>query len=126
MYPAFIVNNKIKPKHIDVKFIELYKYFYDERIKLKPLSKKDKKIKGIIDAYKLLLNGGVYGKFGEKTSWLYDYQAMLSVTIGCQLSILMLIEDYVLNGIKVISANTKRHWCFKIWLIAGNPLESLN
>jgi hypothetical protein len=39
-------------------------------------------------------------------SWIYDRQLTMFTTITGELSLLMLIEAYELNGIKVISANT--------------------
>lgn len=105
MYPAFIVENQVKPKQVSEKFLILFKEIYERRISLKPQSKISKKIQAIVDTLKIELNG-TYGKFGDPLSWLYDKQAMLSVTIGCQLSLLMLIEEYELNGISIKSANT--------------------
>lgn len=39
-------------------------------------------------------------------SWLYDLQALYSVTLTGQFCLLMLIEEFELNGIKVISSNS--------------------
>lgn len=43
---------------------------------------------------------------GEPTSWQYDPFISMSVTIGNQIEILMLIESLEIEGIHVISANT--------------------
>jgi hypothetical protein len=104
-YPAIVVNNQLKPAHLSDKLLKSYEHVYRERIKLKPLGKKDKKIQGIVEAYKLLLNS-CFGKFGSMTSWLYDAQTMFSVTLTGELSLLMLIEMFEENGINVISANS--------------------
>jgi hypothetical protein len=104
-YPAIVVNNQLKPAHLSDKLLKSYEHVYRERIRLKPLGKKDKKIQGIVEAYKLLLNS-CFGKFGSMTSWLYDAQTMFSVTLTGELSLLMLIEMFEENGINVISANS--------------------
>lgn len=104
-YPAIVVNNQYKPAHLHEKLLNIYTHFYKERIRLKPLSKGDKKIKGIVDAYKLILNS-CFGRFGSMDSWLFDAQTMFSVTLTGELSLLMLIEAFEQNGINVISANS--------------------
>ena len=78
---------------------------FEKRLELKPLAKKDKKIKGIVGALKLAVNS-VYGKSSDMQSWIYDRQLTMFTTITGELSLLMLIEQYELNGIRVISANT--------------------
>jgi hypothetical protein len=55
---------------------------------------------------KLSLNGGGYGKLGEKGNWQEDPTAMLKVTIGCQLEILMIVEALILKGFRIVSCNT--------------------
>jgi DNA polymerase elongation subunit (family B) len=57
------------------------------------------------DSKKITLNGS-FGKFGSKYSSLYSPQLLLQTTITGQLSLLMLIEELELNGIRVVSANT--------------------
>jgi DNA polymerase elongation subunit (family B) len=78
---------------------------FEKRLELKPFAKTDKKIKGIVGALKLAVNS-VYGKSSEMTSWIYDRQLTMFTTITGELSLMMLIEKYELNGIHVISANT--------------------
>jgi len=105
MYPASIVNNGYYPYHLGKELLNVYKKLYHKRLEIKPLTKTDKKMKGISDALKLVLNS-VFGKMGSMESWLYDKQALLSVTLTGQFSLLMLIEELELNGFKVIIANT--------------------
>lgn len=104
-YPKIIINNSYYPYHLGKELLNTYTQIYNRRIELKPLAKKDKKIKGIVDALKLTCNS-IFGKMGSMDSWLYDMQALLSVTLTGELTLLMLLEDFELNGIKVISANT--------------------
>ena len=59
-YPAIIINNGKYPGHLGPEFLRGYKTMFDKRLELKPLAKKDKKIKGIVGALKLAVNS-VYG-----------------------------------------------------------------
>ena len=59
-YPAIIINNGRYPAHLGKEFLRGYKQMFDKRLELKPLAKKDKKIKGIVGALKLAVNS-VYG-----------------------------------------------------------------
>lgn len=104
-YPAIIINNGRYPAHLGAPFLRGYKQMFDKRLELKPLAKKDKKIKGIVGALKLAVNS-VYGKSSDMQNWIYDRQLTMFTTITGELSLLMLIEQYELNGIHVISANT--------------------
>lgn len=104
-YPAIIINNNRYPHHLGKEFLRGYKAMFEKRLELKPLAKKDKRIKGIVGALKLAVNS-VYGKSSDMQSWIYDRQLTMFTTITGELSLLMLIEQYELNGIKIISANT--------------------
>lgn len=104
-YPAIIINNEQYPHHLGREFLVGYKKMFEKRIALKPLSKTNKKIKGIVNALKLSVNS-VYGKSSDVQSWLYDRQLTLFTTLTGELSLMMLIEAYELAGIHVISANT--------------------
>lgn len=104
-YPAIIINNKQYPFHLGKEFLVGYTKMFEKRLELKPLAKKDKKIKGIVGALKLAVNS-VYGKSSDMTSWIYDRRLTMFTTITGELSLMMLIEAYQLKGIQVISANT--------------------
>jgi len=104
-YPAIIINNGRYPMHLGKEFLRGYKQMFDKRIELKPKAKTDKKIKGIVAALKLAVNS-VYGKSSDMQSWIYDKQLTMFTCITGELSLLMLIEMYELNGINIISANT--------------------
>jgi hypothetical protein len=104
-YPAIIINNGRYPQHLGKEFLRGYKQMFEKRLELKPLAKKDKKIAGIVGALKLAVNS-VYGKSSDMQNWIYDRQLTMFTTITGELSLLMLIEAYELNGIHVISANT--------------------
>jgi hypothetical protein len=104
-YPAIIINNGRYPQHLGSAFLRGYQAMFEKRLELKPLAKKDKKIKGIVGALKLAVNS-VYGKSSDMQSWIYDRQLTMFTTITGELSLMMLIEAYELAGIRVISANT--------------------
>ena len=104
-YPAIIINNEQYPRHLGKEFLSGYKKMFEKRLELKPLAKKDKRIKGIVGALKLAVNS-VYGKSSDMQSWIYDRQLTMFTTLTGELSLLMLIEKYELAGITVISANT--------------------
>ena len=104
-YPAIIINNGRYPAHLGKEFLRGYTTMFEKRLELKPLAKKDKKIKGIVGALKLAVNS-VYGKSSDIQSWIYDKQLTMFTTITGELSLMMLIEAYELKGIHVISANT--------------------
>lgn len=104
-YPAIIINNGRYPRHLGKEFLQGYKTMFNKRLELKPLAKKDKRIKGIVGALKLAVNS-VYGKSSDVQSWIYDRQLTMFTTITGELSLMMLIEAYELAGINVISANT--------------------
>jgi len=104
-YPVSKIKRRLFPAHLGEKFLNAYEKRYNKRIELKPLSKNNKKIKGICDAIKLQCNI-VFGKMGSKESPFFDMKALLSVTIGNEITILKLIEDLELAGFHVISANT--------------------
>lgn len=59
-YPAIIINNGKFPMHLGPEFLKGYKQMFERRLELKPLSKNDKRIKGIVNALKLAVNS-VYG-----------------------------------------------------------------
>jgi hypothetical protein len=104
-YPAIIINNGRYPQHLGPAFLRGYQAMFEKRLELKPLAKKDKKIKGIVGALKLAVNS-VYGKSSDMQNWIYDRQLTMFTTITGELSLMMLIEAYELAGIHVISANT--------------------
>lgn len=104
-YPNIMKQLGIFPYHLSKEFLNTYILLYDRRIQLKPLAKGDKKIKGVVEGIKLMLNS-VFGKMGNMDTWLYDKQALFNVTIAGQLTLLMLIEMLELEGIHVFSANT--------------------
>lgn len=60
----------------------------------------------LLDAGKKVLLNGTFGKLFSRFSIFYAPEFGIAVTIGGQLSLLMLIERLELAGISVVSANT--------------------
>ena len=79
-YPAIIINNGKYPHHLGKDFLKGYKQMFDKRLEMKPFAKKDKKIKGIVEALKLAVNS-VYGKSSDMLNWIYDRQLTMFTTI---------------------------------------------
>lgn len=55
---------------------------------------------------KSLIDNKTVGRLNTKGDWQEDPSAMLKVTIGCQLEILMIVEALILKGFRVVSVNT--------------------
>jgi DNA polymerase elongation subunit (family B) len=104
-YPAIMVEEKVKPKHLDNNFCDIVKLIMDERL----LAKRNKeKIKA--EALKIAINS-IYGKMGNDYSFLLDKQALYSVTLNGELYLLMLIESLHIAGIKCVYSNTDGITC---------------
>lgn len=107
-YPNAIRKRKLFPPHLGEQWLNGYVGIIYKRLDAKKLYKqtKDRKYNAIQEGYKLSLNGGGYGKLGEEHNWQYGPYEMITVTIGNQIEILMLIEMLETKNIHVISANT--------------------
>jgi len=111
-YPQIIINSKMYPPAIGPAFCDIYASIKRERDTLKP-KLKDKtlskevlaKIKAGVEGRKIVGNG-VFGKTSSPWSTLYAPELMIYTTLTGQLSILMLIDRIVFDGMLVVSANT--------------------
>ena len=111
-YPSLIITAGLLPNQLGRLFMEIYKGAYVDRIAAKKALKSmpvDTEeyfdTKAIESGYKLLLNS-VFGKLFSRFSIFYAPELGIAVTIGGQLSLLMLIERLEVSGIRVVSANT--------------------
>lgn len=111
-YPSLILNANMRPQQLGKLFPVIYKSFYDERIAAKRNIEKymegsDEYVRlaTVRDGFKIVLNG-TFGKLFSRYSIFYAPEFGIAVTIGGQLSLLMLIERLELAGIHVVSANT--------------------
>ena len=99
-YPSMIINNNYTPKHLGQDFLDIFKGFYNERLKAK-----ENKDEVTSSTFKIILNGS-FGKFGSQFSCLYDKTVLLQTTITGQLNLLFLIEKMENAHFRVVSANT--------------------
>jgi len=95
-------------------FIKVFLEIYKTRLHAKGMQQKCEAAndeagalywKTISDGLKIVLNG-TYGKLGSRYSFLFAPELMIRTTLSGQLALLMLIEMFELNGIRVVSANT--------------------
>lgn len=113
-YPYLILNNKYFPQHLGEIFLTVFRTLVERRLHGKAMAKECKK-KGDkegekfwsieADGLKIAING-IFGKFGNMYSIVYSPDLLAHVTIGGQLSLLMMIDMMGWAGIPVISANT--------------------
>lgn len=82
-YPNMAISNNVYPKHLGMTFCRVYKELYLER-------KRHDKKSAANKALKLALNG-TYGDSNNEFSPLYDPAYTMSITIGGQLSLCMLM-----------------------------------
>ena len=117
-YPNIILNAGFEPVHIGSIFTDIYSDILKRRIKLKQqlkdMLKLDKNAKSTpeyraIDnaqeSLKIVVNG-LFGKFGSRYSAVYSPDLMFHTTVTGQLCLFMLIEQFNLDDIQVVSANT--------------------
>jgi hypothetical protein len=114
-YPNSIVKLEIYAPHLKKLVLEQYKGKIELRItyknqakefKSKNLTLEARKFESIQGLLKLCLNGGYYGKLGQKGSWLEFPDGLLKVCMGNQIEILMAIEAMEQEGFQVLSGNT--------------------
>jgi hypothetical protein len=98
-YPNMAISNQIYQKHLGQTFCKVYKDLYE-------LRKSHPKGSAANSALKLALNG-TYGDSNNEFSPLYDPAYTMSITIGGQLSLCMIIERIIDEvQAEVLMANT--------------------
>lgn len=111
-YPNGIIKLEIYPPHLKrtiiLNFVNTVdmKDVYKQRGKQTSDPLEKSRLKGLETGTKLRMNGGYFGKLGQKGSFLEYPEGLLRVTIANQIEILMLIEAMEVAGFKVISGNT--------------------
>jgi len=86
-YPNMAISQSVYPAHLGLTFCKVYKNLYEER-------KLHKKGSAANAALKLALNG-TYGDSANEYSPLYDPMYTMTITIGGQLSLCMLMEKLI-------------------------------
>lgn len=111
-YPSLILNAGMYPPQLGPLFLEIYNTIFVSRLAAKKALKQaglDPAQHSILKTreggYKIVLNG-TFGKLFSRFSIFYAPELGIAVTIGGQLSLLMLIERLDLIGATVVSANT--------------------
>lgn len=99
-YPNLAISNKVYPEHLTEKFCEIYKGIYEQRKTYAKNTPENAMLK-------LSLNG-TYGKSNDKFSVFYDPKFTMTITIGGQLTLCLLIDMFYSNGInfRMVMANT--------------------
>jgi hypothetical protein len=105
-YPSIIINFDISPRHLAKGvFVDIVRKYRDDRV----VAKKNKDtVKA--EALKIVINR-IYGSLADINDMNYDPQALYSVTLNGELSLLMLIESLYLNKIQILSVNTDGILC---------------
>lgn len=99
-YPNLMLRSGREPANMRGHFLIVYKGIVVARTTAKALGLKDEAESGKIQV------NGLFGKTGSPWSIVYSPPMMIQTTVTGQLSIFMLIEEVVMRGWKVISANT--------------------
>lgn len=114
-YPWFIIKEKIYAPHLKPTIIEIAYNNVTKRPALKARAKSLKEegkydearpLEGLQEMLKLCNNGGLFGKLGQRGSFLEYPEGLLKTCLGCEIEILMLIEMMESNGFQVVSGNT--------------------
>jgi len=100
MYPQTMIRDSLHPTHVSKVWIDIYTQIRDLR-----LVAKRKGDAVAAHALKIIINS-VFGKTSSRYSPFYDPTLTIKITVTGQLALLMLIEQFHINGILVISANT--------------------
>ena len=99
MYPNLAISNNLYPEHLGLEFCKIYKEMYIQRKSYDKKSAENAMLK-------LALNG-TYGDSNNEFSPFYDPKFTMSITVGGQLSLCMLVEKFLtIEGLSVIQCNT--------------------
>jgi len=99
-YPGLFRAMELRPEHLGSQFNEILNEITQMRLKAKA-----EKNYLVSEGLKIVINSA-FGKTKEKYSFLFDERVQLQVTLGGQISLLMLIEQLLKKKINIISANT--------------------
>jgi len=114
-YPNFIIKEPVCPPHLKLTIIRIADRNVKNRSVYKAQAKKltaegktdeARPLMGLQEMLKLCNNGGLFGKLGQKGSFLEYPEGLLRVCMGNEIEILMLIEMMEEAGFQVVSGNT--------------------
>ena len=100
LYPSIILQNNLYPAHLGEAFLDVYRTIYNQRVAAK---KEGRQVEN--ETLKLALNG-LTGNLQSIYSWVYDPMMVFRIRINGQLMLLMLIENVIEHGFKLIQSNT--------------------
>ena len=100
LYPSLLIAYKFAPPHLGQQFIDIYSSIRTERLEAKHSGQKLKNT-----TFKYCLNG-LSGNLQNLNSWVYSPEAVMKIRINGQLLLLMLTEQLVNIGCRIIQANT--------------------
>lgn len=111
-YPNAIRKYGVEPRHLPG-WNSLIVSKIDRRLTYKKMYQESgvPKYNSLQKMGKLALNGGSYGRLNTTGDWQEYPYGMLQVTIGGQIEILMVVEDLLLKGFRVVSLNTDGFDC---------------
>lgn len=98
MFSSIMVNNNIYPRHLDEKFIDVYKRIYYSRLESSGVKRM---------FLKWALNSCI-GMFKKDNNWLCDPKAYYTITINSQLLLLMFAEKLFDSNLinRIVNWNT--------------------
>ena len=99
-YPSIILQQKLAPGALGVRFLSVYKSIVERRLAAKRSGDKT-----VAESLKIVVNAS-FGKLGNIYSPLFAPDLFAQVTVVGQLCLLMLIERLEAAEIRVVSANT--------------------
>ena len=100
LYPSMIIEHKFYPPHLGEAFLEVYTQIRTERLEAKHNGNKVK------DATLKLALNGLSGNLQNENSFCYSPFTVMQIRINGQLLLLMLIEQVLKIGGKLVQSNT--------------------
>lgn len=100
LYPSMIIEHKFYPQHLGKEFLEVYSQIKSERIEAKHNGNKVKN-----ETLKLALNG-LSGNLQNEHNFCYSPFTVMQIRINGQLLLLMLAEQLIQLGCRIVQANT--------------------
>jgi hypothetical protein len=99
-YSSSILIQGMSPPAAGPAFIPVYRTLVERRVQMKKAGR-------MLESNSLkVVTLSTFGKMGSKYSFLYAPDLFIQVTVSGQLAVLMLVEQFELHDIEVISANT--------------------
>lgn len=100
LYPSMIIEHEFYPQHLGREFLEVYSQIKNERIEAKHNGNKVKN-----ETLKLALNG-LSGNLQNEHNFCYSPFTVMQIRINGQLLLLMLAEQLIKLGCRIVQANT--------------------